>query len=68
MACAGFSLAGAEKNIRWGRIKIRLGRIKIRWGRIKPEGLDIFFCPPPAEFNSAPPQAEFNSAPGAEQA
>ena len=32
VACSEFILAGAEKNI--------------RWGRITPEGREIFFCPP----------------------
>ena len=45
VACAGFIIAGADKNIRWGRKKVR-------WGRITPGGLEIFF--PPAELNSAP--------------
>ena len=39
VACAGFIIAGADKNIRWGRKKVR-------WGRITPGGLEIFFCPP----------------------
>ena len=53
LACAGFILAGEEKNISWGMKKSR-------WGRITPEGREFFFCPPPP--------AEFNSVPGAEQA
>ena len=40
LACAGFILAGEEKNISWGMKKSR-------WGRITPEGREFFFCPPP---------------------
>ena len=58
VACAGFILAGAEKYI-------RLGRIKIRWGRITPEGRKTVSAP---FKKNLPPLAEFNSAPGTEQA
>ena len=40
VACAGFILAGAEKNLRGGRKKIRGGRLAYA---------------PPAEFDFAPP-------------
>ena len=72
MACAGFILTGAEKNLRGGRKKIRGENFLPPLFSFLPPPAEFDYAPPaefdfapPAEFNSAPP-AEFDSTPGAE--